>query len=426
VSEGDQRFDVAGPIAPAETCDVSTTLVGLRGLSRPLLLSNCDDLIAVLAAVLGSWRASLDAPLAASSESPIISVRRGRNGYQIASPWLSDPLEERSAVGAIFSLVAELARAFAEEEPSGICFHCAAVASHGRLIVFPNTEEAGKSTLATRLAVAGFRIYAEDVLPILTPGNEGMSLGLAPRLRRPLPANAQFELRSFVEAHRGPADDEFLYLSLPPTLLAPYGETAQIGAIVLLDRRASGPARLTPIERGTALLHLVVQNFAPLGMTTTCLDQLLTLIAGIPCFTLRYSDLDAAAAVFAHHFAAPNAPWHRGRNDAWIKREPKIEVALRAAEGRSQVLSFRQTPGVVVRAIEADVLLMKPGEQAVFHLNALGASLWFLLEHPTTIETATKLLQIVFPQVESRRIKRDVRVLFDRLQAAGLVHKVRS
>ena len=79
-----------------------------------------------------------------------------------------------------------------------------------------------------------------------------------------------------------------------------------------------------------------------------------------------------------------------------------------------------------MRAIEADVLLMKPGEQAVFHLNALGASLWFLLEHPTTMETATKLLQLVFPQVESRRIKRDVRVLFDRLQAAGLVHKVRS
>jgi hypothetical protein len=295
------------------------------------------------------------------------------------------------------------------------------------LIVFPNTEQAGKSTLAARLAVAGFRIYADDVLPILRPGNEGMSLGLAPRLRRPLPAKAQSELRSFVEAHRGPADDEFLYLSLPPTLLAAYGETAPIGAVVLLDRQASGPARLAPIERGTALLHLVVQNFAPRGTTLPCLDQLLTLIGSIPCFTLRYSDLDAAAAAIADHFAVPSAPWHGGRKDAWIKsREPEIEVALRAAEGRSQVLSFQQNPGAVVRAIGADVLLMKSGEQAVFHLNALGASLWFLLEHPTTMETATKLLQLVFPQVESRRIKRDVRVLFDRLQAAGLVHKVRS
>jgi Coenzyme PQQ synthesis protein D (PqqD) len=165
----------------------------------------------------------------------------------------------------------------------------------------------------------------------------------------------------------------------------------------------------------------------PCGTTLPCLDQLLTLIGSIPCFTLRYSDLDAASAVFTNHFAVPNAPWHGGRKDASIKsREPEVEVALRAAEGRSQVLSFQQNPGVVVRAIEADVLLMKPGEQAVFHLNALGASLWFLLEHPTTVETATKLLQLVFPQVESRRIKRDVRVLFDRLQAAGLVHKVRS
>jgi hypothetical protein len=337
---------------------------------------------------------------------------------------LSDPLEERSAVGAIFSLVAELARAFAEEGTSDICFHCAAVASHGRLIVFPNTEQAGKSTLAARLAVAGFRIYADDVLPI-TPRNAGMSLGLAPRLRRPLPAKAQSELRSFVEAHRGPADDEFLYLSLPPTLLAAYGETAQIGAVVLLDRQASGPACLAPIERGPALLHLVVQNFAPRGMTLPCLDRLVTLVGSIPCFTLRYSDLDAAAAAFAEHFAVPNAPWHGEQKHAWIKScEAEIEVALRA-EARSQ-RRFQQTPGVVVRAIEADALLIKPGEQAIFHLNALGTKLWFLLEHPTTMETATKLLQLVFPQVESRRIKRDVRLLFDRLQAAGLVHKVRS
>jgi hypothetical protein len=423
--EGDQR----SAFARATARDVSMTLVGLRGLSRPIVLRNCDDLIPVLAAVLGSWRVqvSTEALFATSSERPIISVRRVKNGYLIASPWLADPLEERSAVGATFSLVAELARAFAEEEPSRICFHCAAVSSHGRLIVFPNTERAGKSTLAARLAADGFRIYADDVLPILSPGNEGMSLGLAPRLRRPLPVRASPEFRSFIEAHRGPADDEFLHLSLPPTLLAAYGKTAPIGAVVLLNRQASGPARLASIERGTALRHLVVQNFAPNGTTLPCLDRLLAVIGSIPCFTLRYSDLDAAAVVFANHFAEPIARWHCEREDVRIEnREPGIEVVLPAARPRPQTLSFQQSSGVIARTIEADLFLMKPGEQAVFHLNPLGAGLWFLLEHPTTMEIATKLLQQVFPQVEGRRIKRDVRALFNRLQAAGLVHTVRS
>src|SRR5690242_15718666 len=50
--EGDQR----SAFARATARDVSITLVGLRGLSRPILLRNCDDLIPVLAAVLGSWR----------------------------------------------------------------------------------------------------------------------------------------------------------------------------------------------------------------------------------------------------------------------------------------------------------------------------------------------------------------------------------
>jgi Coenzyme PQQ synthesis protein D (PqqD) len=375
----------------------------------------------VLNAVLGSWRVrASDSIFSPSGERPIISVHGKGNGYSITSPWLSDPVVERSAVGAIFSLVAELARAFAEEHSPRVCFHCAAVARHGRLIVFPNTENAGKSTLAARLAAAGLRIYADDVLPISSSGSEGMALGLAPRLRRPLPADAGAELCSFVEAHRGPADDEFLYLSLPPDLLADYGETAPIGAVVLLDRQASAPARLAPIERGAALRHLVVQNFAPGGTTLPCLDRLLTLIRSIPCFTLRYSDLDAAAIMLVDHFAGPNAL----QNARIERRETGMGVVLPAAKARPQVPSFQQSLGVVVRAIEDDAFLVKPGEQAVFHLNALGASLWFLLEQPTTMETTTGLLKHLFPQVKGSRIKRDVRALFAGLQAAGLIHIV--
>ena len=425
----DQRSDAApAAIAAATAPDISIVRMGLRGLSRPILLRDCDDLIPTLDAVLGSWRmqASTEASFATRGKRPIISVRRVRNGYQICSPWLAEPLKERSPVGATFSLGAELARAFAEEEPSRICLHCAAVASHGRLIVFPNTEQAGKSTLAARLAAAGFRIYADDVLPILGPGNRAMSLGLAPRLRRPLPAGASSELRSFVDAHRGPTDDEFLHLSLPRTLLAAYGETAPIGAVVLLDRQASGPARLAPTERGTALRHLIVQNFAPGGTALPCLDRLLALTGSIPCFKLTYSDLDAAAALFGNHFAEPNAPWLAERKDVPIEsRHAGIEVVLSATRARRHVRSFQQSPGVVARTIEADVFLVKPGEQAVFHLNPLGAGLWFLLEHPTTIEAATELVQHAFPQVGSRQIKRDVRTMLGRLRAAGLVHAVR-
>src|SRR5262249_32248582 len=153
-------------------------------------------------------------------------------------------------------------------------------------------------------------------------------------------------------------DDEFLHLSLPPTLLAAYGKTAPIGAVVLLNRQASGPARLAPIERGTALRHLVVQNFAPNGTTLPCLDRLLALIGSIPCFTLKFPVFDAGAVFFPNLFPEPNARWHCERGDARPKgREPGIEVVPPAARPRPQTLSFQQSSGVIARTVEADLFL---------------------------------------------------------------------
>src|SRR5206468_7113792 len=131
----------------------------------------------------------------------------------------------------------------------------------------PNTEEAGKSTLAVKLASYGFRIFADDVLPICETARKAMSLGIAPRLRLPLPSTADSMFREFVKAYRGPHDNEFAYLVLPPNLLAPYGTTAPIGGFVLLDRRISASTQLAPVPRGRGLEQLIVQNFAPGGTT---------------------------------------------------------------------------------------------------------------------------------------------------------------
>ena len=82
-----------------------------------------------------------------------------------------------------------------------------------------------------------------------------MALGIAPRLRLPLPAAASSAFHAFVEVHRGLSDHESLYLALPPALLAPYGTTAPIGAVVLLDRKMSGEPGLNQRrgDRGSSI-----------------------------------------------------------------------------------------------------------------------------------------------------------------------------
>jgi len=397
-------------------------LIALDELSVPLALSGCDALLAPLAAVLGTWRFRTVESARESKDDPaVISVRCERNRYRIASPWLDEPVVERTEVGAVFSLVAEMACAFAAEQPERLCFHCAAVEADGHLVLFPNSENAGKSMLAAGLAAQGLRLFADDVLPVSANGREGVALGTAPRLRLPLPSRIGIHFHHFVDQYRGPCDNEFLYLALPASRLAPHGEAAPLGATVLLDRRRSGKATLAPLSRGRALRQLIIQNFAPNGTSVATLDQLRSLIERTACFTLTYSDLDEAATFLIDRFSAVNAPWRQQLTDHFDGKDSKISIEIASDPSRPHAIHFAQTPGVTLRAVGSDIFLMKPGEAPVFHLNAVAASLWRLLERPTTLAAAIDAVRLAFPQAHAGQVKRDVRVVFATLQDEGLI-----
>src|SRR5437870_5720336 len=101
--------------------------IALDGISTPILLDHCDELIAPLTAVLGSWSFRCQQSDDASVIGVAISVSRDGSRYRVTSPWLTPPVLEQSEVGAVFSMTAELARAFAEERPGSLCLHCAAI-----------------------------------------------------------------------------------------------------------------------------------------------------------------------------------------------------------------------------------------------------------------------------------------------------------
>jgi hypothetical protein len=399
-------------------------MIALDGVEAPIWLRECEALLPPLTAVLGSWRfrALETSEWKSDQTAAAISVQREADCYRIASPWLDEPVLERTEVGAVFSLAAELARAFAETTPGRLCLHCAAVETDGHLILFPNSEEAGKSTLATRLIAQGMRLFADDVLAISETTQQGISLGIAPRLRLPLPPAAGTSFAAFVEAHRGPSDGEFLYLALSGGRLAPHGQCAPLGATVLLDRRRRAPVRLMPLARGRAFRQLIVQNFAPDGTSVATFDHLYKVLEGTPCFTLTYSSLDEAADFLSDRFSAARAPWRKPLHDQPQSRsEREIAVEIVSGAARPGAARFQHAPGVTLRSVDGDIFLVRPGEAAIFHLNPVAASLWHMLEQPTTIATAINAVLQAFPSADPRRVKRDVRVVFDALQDGGLI-----
>lgn len=397
-------------------------IIALNGISTRVLLENCDELIPPLTGVLGSWSFRCQQNTDASGIGAAISVSRNGSGYRVTSPWLTPPVLEQSEVGAVFSVTAEVARAFAEERRGSLCLHCAAIEIDRRLIIFPNTENAGKSTLAVKLASQGFRMFADDVLPISEVTREGTSLGVAPRLRLPLPATADVAFRDFVKINLGPHDDEFAYLTLPANLLAPHGQSATIGGVVLLDRLRSGAPQLAGLPRGQSLQQLIVQNFAPGGTTMDTVDRLHSLLEPLPCFSLTYSDLDQAAALVRDRFSGSDIPW-RKMSEVKANENIKLEIAVevQSKPSTARTLWFEQIPGILLREVDDDLFLVKPEEDGVFHLNPVATTLWRLLEKPTTLAMAIDVLREAFPAANVRRVKRDVRNLFDTFAAGGLI-----
>lgn len=393
------------------------------GLKSRVSLRGCDTLISPLAAILGSWRFRIvEADERAESRTASILVRNEAGTYRITSAWLDKPIVERTEVGAVFSLAAELACAFAGERPGSICLHCAAVEANGRLLVFPSSENAGKSTLAARLAARGLRIFADDVLPLSESGQEGASLGVAPRLRLPLPCREGTPFHDFITTHRGPHDEEFLYLSLSNTHLALHGQTAPLGATIFLDRRRSAAAELRPLARGLALRQLIIQNFAPDGTSVAALERLCSLVERTACFSFTYSDLDEAAESLSCRFSTSHAPWLQKSDDECLDTcAGRIPVDEITDSVRPHSALFVQTGGVTLRAVGEDIFLVKPGDAAIYHLNAVAANLWRLLEQPITLDRAIHAVRQAFPHVDTGRVKRDVRSVFVTLRDQGLI-----
>jgi hypothetical protein len=399
-------------------------LIAFDGISRPIALVGCAHLGTCLAAVLPGWRFE---EASSPQADPIIRIlHREDEGYRLESPWLGEPFHDETEVGIACAFVLDLIAAHVAEHPSLFCLHCAAAEFAGRLLVFPSSYHAGKSTLAVRLAAAGAPVYTDDVLAVTSSGDQGVALGIAPRLRLPLPHGAGRQFRRFVARHRGPSNNRYLYLSLPPGTQAPHGRQAPIGGFVLLDRQPSGRAELVPASKGQVLRSVIVQHFARSFAATAMVDRLRGLVERVPCFSLRYSDLDDAVAVLHERFAKWRAVTHEHEvlaHDRWAapRQAMRADGPGRWTDDTASVPHFRQQPAVALHALDGELFLVDPRDQSIYHLNLVGAGLWRLLREPSTATEAIDVLQAAFPSVDPQRIEHDVTALLGDLLANDLI-----
>lgn len=388
-----------------------------QDVGTPLRLDGADVVLPLLAEVAAGWLLRLaGADLGATPFFTITGLPgdtklRCESGVEIRSPQLWDP------VNAVCDAMASLAVAWPLFDPTLITLHAAGVEMSGRLVVFPNIRRAGKSTLSIALARAGYRVFSDDVVPLSFPvagPAVAHAMGLAPRLRLPLPESLPADFRAWAEAVPGPRNRQYHYLPLAGQ--PQHGERLPVGAFVLLDRRDEPTvARLTPVPPDAAMDALLHQNFTRDRHSGEVLEVIAATLARTPVWQLTYADLGGAVGCLEAGFTDVVPATSLGGQ---ARRFGVPVLDFRAASVEGQVV---QRAGCVERWIGETLYLADPAGRAIQRMDALAAAIWAMLAEPVTPEELEEALSEAFPETPREMIAADLSRLLSRLAEAGLV-----
>ncbi len=407
-----------------ETANASGTDIWFSGVPRPVRLTRCAPLTAMTKDVFPTWPFRISD--SAQEAEPVITVRRVKGGYKVDAPWLDGSIFADTPVCAFSSIVADVVYAWLEANPAALCLHCAAAEFGGRLVVFPNTNKAGKSLLAARLMAENHACYGDDLMA-LTPEGEGMCFGVPPRLRLPIPATEK-TVADFAGAHGGKADSRSLYLAPNAPCLAPFGQARPIGAFVMLARKEEGPAELVPADASDSLQNIVYQNLMRRGGALEVLDRSERLTEEKPCWYLRYARLDDAVALLRGAFAETGEGFSRPEWKTETANQRSTEL-ITPARGmprtektrRASAKNFIRRPDALLRQGQGSFFLLHETGDEIFSLNDLGRAVWELLAEPLSETEAAALIASVFPEIPRARIERDVVNLFAAFRKMNLI-----
>ena len=382
------------------------------GVAHPVFLPDDQTFLASLGAVVRGWHpriGSADAgPAGHGAHSCILPDGRD---YTLYSTHIDEPFAALPMASAICAVVADLAQSFIQQRSDGLTLHCGALSFGAGVIALAGSARAGKSTLMARLsAEPDAHIFCDDMLPVTADG-QAMALGIAPRLRLPLPDAASPGFRAHVRAHPGPADDDYGYVIAPT--IAEHGTVLPLRVLLLLDRRDRGPARLHRLNPGEAERGLLDHSMNGFAGPAAALDMVQRLASGLVSARLVYSDIEDAVRLIRAAFG-PQASGD-------MRLEPPIAPQADQVAAALPGTRFRRAGAARSRRSPEGVFLWQPGDAGLWHLNPMAEAVWTMLEIPGSARDLAQVLDDAWPEVPPERLLADICGLLGQLAEAGLV-----
>jgi hypothetical protein len=313
--------------------------------------------------------------------------------------------------------------------PSLLCLHTAAVELSGRLIIFPNSRRAGKSTITAALGQLGHSVFTDDFLPVRvdvrSQASLGIANGIAPRIRLPLPESFSDPFRAWVLQDVGPSNKQYKYLCNAP--IAPGGETMALGAMVILDRR-NDPVipSLKPISRAEALSNLITQNFARTQLASAILKSIDGLTHHLPAFRLTYYCGEEAAQFIATHPVLQSLPAAKSSTKGPVIEQAPLGKLNQSTPAFVPSCQYIQAVGLTETQVDQEQFLADSNGLSIYRLNAGSVAIWKVLAEPANLDEVIEILSIAFKDVAPDQIASDSEYLMRNLVNAELIVPARA
>jgi hypothetical protein len=394
------------------------------GLDATVALSVDQKFVDALPVVFPYWPHTI---IRKNSGTNFASVTLTDDKYQITSPFMDDPVRFNDPANTLCSLIVELAWARLREDTSLLCLHGAAIEFAGRLVIFPSTRRAGKSTLTVALAAAGKKVFTDDFLPLKATNDgllSGISSGISPRLRLPFPDQIGATARDYIQNRSMIQNRQYRFVTPRTDELANFGDTAPIGSLVFLERTEGATAKIEPVSESDALKSLIKQNFSRAMNTAGILRMLGFITASAPAYRLIYDDAEQAVALLEARFqewdqTAPSFPADLDNTAFESALESDFTPEpLDITEG-----SFIHASGIEEVSSDGKRFLTGHNGKSIHYLNDGAVNIWRLLEEPTSTTEAIEMLCAVFPDHPAEDIRRDVITTFTEFARNGLLQK---
>ena len=234
-----------------------------------------------------------------------LMIRHRDNGILLSG----GPTPGEEWVPDTFSAAYHIAgRAFevlAGAQPHGLVLHAGAIftpddASSGA-IAFAGPSGTGKSCLGAAFALAGIRLLGDDRIVVSTSAAacQAHPLGLAQKLRLPLPEEIADRMAPLVSGRAARRFGDSLFLGRDPIIQAPRGAPVPLRQIFLLRRDGTAPAKTAPLSRPKSLRALLQLSAVP-GGSARHLAAVRAVLERISVTPLQYgSCFDAERVILA-------------------------------------------------------------------------------------------------------------------------------